>query len=79
MQLKEIARNSILSLPGGNGVGNGNSNSNRSTVCSRAGSEESSTPMIQYSVHKSSGLRQQCLSDDCGSAYDDIMMQAGER
>ncbi|KIK37175.1 hypothetical protein CY34DRAFT_93215 [Suillus luteus UH-Slu-Lm8-n1] len=77
MQMKEIARNSILSLPGGNGVGNGNSN--RSTVCSRAGSEESSTPMIQYSVHKSSGLRQQCLSDDCGSAYDDIMMQAGER
>lgn len=77
MQMKEIARNSILSLPGGNG--NGNGNSNRSTVCSRAGSEESSTPMIQYSVHKSSGLRQQCLSDDCGSAYDDIMMQAGER
>ncbi|KAG2148493.1 hypothetical protein BD769DRAFT_1412501 [Suillus cothurnatus] len=61
MQMKEIARTSILSL--------GNGNSNRSTVCSRAGSEES-TPMIQYSVHKSSGLRQQCLSDDNGNAYD---------
>ncbi|KAG1815923.1 uncharacterized protein BJ212DRAFT_1447001 [Suillus subaureus] len=62
MQMKEIARTSILSL--------GNGNSNRSTVCSRAGSEESSTPMIQHSVHKSSGLRQQCLSDDNGREYD---------
>lgn len=69
MQMKEIARTSILSLPGGN------ENSNRSTVCSRAGSEESSAPMIQYSVHKSSGLRQQCLSDDDGSAYDELMRQ----
>ncbi|KAG1898016.1 uncharacterized protein F5891DRAFT_956275 [Suillus fuscotomentosus] len=73
MQMKEIARTSILSLPGGTG------NSNRSTVCSRAGSEESFTPMVQHSVHKSSGLRQQYLSDDNGSAYDEMMMQADHR
>ncbi|KAG1867327.1 hypothetical protein F4604DRAFT_1776886 [Suillus subluteus] len=59
MQMKEIARTSILSL--------GNGNSNRS---SRAVSEESSAPMIQHSVHKSSGLRQQCLTDEHGRGYD---------
>ncbi|KAG1734736.1 uncharacterized protein EDB91DRAFT_1146585 [Suillus paluster] len=65
IQMKEMARTSILSLPG--------HNSNRSTVCSRAGSEE---PMLQHSVHKASGLRQQYMSDDNGSMYDDMMMQS---
>ncbi|KIJ67911.1 hypothetical protein HYDPIDRAFT_173663 [Hydnomerulius pinastri MD-312] len=71
LQMRETARASILSLPG-------QGNSNRSTMYSRAASEESSTPMMQHSATKASGLRQY-ISDD-GSVYDEgITMQSGRR
>ncbi|KAJ8589322.1 hypothetical protein M405DRAFT_738777 [Rhizopogon salebrosus TDB-379] len=73
MQLKDTARNSIFLS------GQGNNNSGQSTVCSRAGSEESSTPILQHSVHRASGLRQQCLSNNDGKTYDEMMMQDGQR
>jgi hypothetical protein len=66
--MRETARASILSLPGQGG-------SNRSTVYSRVGSEESSTPMIQHATTKTSGLRQY-ISDD-GSIYDEGVMMQG--
>jgi len=68
MQMQETARASVLSVPGGG--------SNRSTMHSRAGSEESSTPMIQHGTTKASGLRQY-ISDD---RYDEgTTMQSGRR
>jgi len=68
IQLKEVARTSILSL-------SANGNSNRDTICSRAGSEESSAPILQHSVHKASGLRQQYRTDDYETSYDEMMVQ----
>lgn len=50
LQMRETARTSILSLPG--------HGSSQTTTYSRAGSDESSTPMLQrHSVYNASGLR----------------------
>ncbi|KAG6334245.1 hypothetical protein ID866_4836 [Astraeus odoratus] len=64
LQMRETVRTSILSLPG-----NG---SNRSTMCSRAVSDESSTPILQQQTYNASGLRN-FVSDD-GSVYDEASM-----
>ncbi|KAH7912394.1 hypothetical protein BJ138DRAFT_1004503 [Hygrophoropsis aurantiaca] len=69
MQMRETARASILSLPG-------QGNSNRSTMYSRANSEESATPILQqHSVNKASGLRQHF--SDGGSLYDEGIVMPG--
>eukprot|EP00919_Chromeraceae_sp_WS-2016_P066796 GHVR01158002.1.p1 GENE.GHVR01158002.1~~GHVR01158002.1.p1 ORF type:complete len:214 (+),score=11.66 GHVR01158002.1:286-927(+) len=70
MQMRETARASILSLPG-------QGNSNRSTMYSRANSEESAAPILQHSVNKASGLRQH-FSDE-GSLYDEGIVMQGTR
>ncbi|KAL4074119.1 hypothetical protein V8B97DRAFT_747531 [Scleroderma yunnanense] len=66
LQMRDTARTSILSLPG--------HSSNRSTMCSRAGSDESSTPMLQsHSPYNASGLRNYVLDD--GSDYKEAPVQ----
>jgi hypothetical protein len=68
MNMRQSARDSILSLPK-----NGTFSNRSSAMYEGPGSEESQTPMIPHSTTKSSGLRQQYY-DDNGTDYDDGIM-----
>lgn len=72
MNMRQSARDSILSLPK-----NGQT-SNRGSMYSHDGimSEDSQAPMMAHQAVKSSGLRQQYYDDDSAPYEDQITMPA---
>ena len=75
MNMRQSARDSILSLPK-----NGNLSNRSSAMYSHEGvmSEDSQVPMIAHAANKSSGLRQEYY-DDTSTEYDHGMMPQGDR
>jgi hypothetical protein len=71
MNMRQSARDSILTLPRNGNV------SNRSTVYSFT--EDSQTPILAHGPVKSSGLRQQYYDDNSVNDYDEGIMMPPEQ